>query len=98
MEARDILIRPMITEHTTDLMADKKYVFIVDKRANKIQIAQAVEEIFGKDGVKVEKVNTINVKGKVKRRGRIVGKRNDYKKAIVKLAEDSKTIEFFTPN
>ena len=95
MEARDILIRPTITEHTTDLMADKKYVFIVDKRANKIQISDAVEEIFD---VKVEKVNTINVKGKVKRRGRIVGKRNDYKKAIVKLAEDSKTIEFFTPN
>ena len=92
MEARDILIRPMITEHTTDLMAEGKYVFIVDKRANKIQVAQAVAEIFD---VKVEKVNTINVKGKVKRRGRIVGKRNDYKKAIVKLAE-GETIEFFS--
>ncbi len=92
MEARDILIRPMITEHTTDLMADGKYVFIVDKRANKIQISDAVEEIFN---VKVEKVNTINVKGKVKRRGRIVGKRKDYKKAIVKLAE-GETIEFFS--
>lgn len=92
MEARDILIRPMITEHTTDLMAEGKYVFIVDKRANKIQISDAVEEIFN---VKVEKVNTINVKGKVKRRGRIVGKRNDYKKAIVKLAE-GETIEFFS--
>ena len=92
MDARDILIRPMITEHTTDLMAEGKYVFIVDKRANKIQIADAVTEIFN---VKVEKVNTINVKGKVKRRGRIVGKRNDYKKAIVKLAE-GQTIEFFS--
>ena len=92
MEARDILIRPMITEHTTDLMAEGKYVFIVDKRANKIQISDAVEEIFN---VKVEKVNTINVKGKVKRRGRIVGNRNDYKKAIVKLAE-GETIEFFS--
>ena len=92
MDARDILIRPMITEHTTDLMADGKYVFIVDKRANKIQISDAVEEIFN---VKVEKVNTINVKGKVKRRGRIVGKRKDYKKAIVKLAE-GETIEFFS--
>ena len=91
MEARDILIRPMITEHTTDLMAEGKYVFIVDKRANKIQISNAVSEIFN---VKVEKVNTINVKGKVKRRGRIVGKRNDYKKAAVKLAE-GQTIEFF---
>lgn len=92
MDARDILIRPMITEHTTDLMAEGKYVFIVDKNANKIQIADAVAEIFS---VKVEKVNTINVKGKVKRRGRIVGKRNDYKKAIVKLAE-GETIEFFS--
>lgn len=91
MDARDILIRPMITEHTTDLMAEGKYVFIVDKRANKIQISDAVEEIFN---VKVEKVNTIIVKGKVKRRGRIVGKRKDYKKAIVKLAE-GETIEFF---
>ena len=92
MDARDIIIRPMITEHTTELMAEGKYVFIVDKRANKIQIAQAVAEIFS---VKIEKVNTINVKGKVKRRGRIVGKRNDYKKAIVKLAE-GETIEFFS--
>lgn len=91
MDARDILIRPMITEHTTDLMAEGKYVFIVDKRANKIQISDAVEEVFN---VKVEKVNTIIVKGKVKRRGRIVGKRKDYKKAIVKLAE-GETIEFF---
>jgi len=91
MDARDIIIRPMITEHTTELMAEGKYVFIVDKRANKIQIADAVAEIFD---VKIEKVNTINVKGKVKRRGRIVGKRNDYKKAIVKLAE-GETIEFF---
>ncbi len=92
MDARDILIRPMITEHTTDLMAEGKYVFIVDKRANKIQIANAVTEVFN---VTVEKVNTINVKGKVKRRGRIVGKRNDYKKAVVKLAE-GQTIEFFS--
>lgn len=92
MDARDILIRPMVTEHTTDLMAEGKYVFIVDKRANKIQIADAVEEIFK---VKVEKVNTITVKGKVKRRGRIVGKRKDYKKAIVKLAA-GETIEFFS--
>ncbi|MBQ7630678.1 MAG: 50S ribosomal protein L23 [Selenomonadaceae bacterium] len=92
MDARDILIRPMVTEHTTDLMAEGKYVFIVDKRANKIQVADAVEEIFK---VKVEKVNTITVKGKVKRRGRIVGKRKDYKKAIVKLAA-GETIEFFS--
>lgn len=92
MDARDILIRPRITERTTDLMADGKYVFIVDKRANKIQIADAVAEIFN---VKVEKVNTVNVKGKMKRMGRTEGKRASYKKAIVKLAP-GETIEFFT--
>ena len=92
MEARDILIRPLITERTTELMADGKYVFVVNKKANKIQIAEAVREIFS---VKVENVNTINVKGKVKRMGRNVGKKSDYKKAIVKLAA-GETIEFFT--
>ena len=93
MDARDILIRPKITERTTELMADGKYVFIVDKRANKIQIADAVAEIFN---VKVENVNTVNVKGKRKRIGRRPeGKRSDYKKAIVKLAP-GETIEFFT--
>lgn len=92
MDARDILIRPLITERTTDLMAEGKYVFVVDKRANKIQIAAAVAEIFN---VKVENVNTVNVKGKVKRRGRTVGRRPSYKKAIVKLSA-GETIEFFT--
>ena len=91
MEARDILIRPLITERGTDLMEESKFVFVVDKRANKIQIAQAVKEIFN---VTVEAVNTMNVKGKTKRRGRTVGKTNSYKKAIVKLAE-GQTIEFF---
>ena len=91
MDARDILIRPLITEHSTDLMQDNKFVFVVDKRANKIQIAQAVKEIFN---VTVEDVNTINVKGKIKRRGRTVGKTDSYKKAIVKLAQ-GETIEFF---
>ena len=93
MEARDILIRPLITEHCTDLMADNKFVFVVDKRANKIQVAQAVKEIFN---VTVLDVNTINVKGKTKRRGRTVGKTNSYKKAIVKI-KAGETIEFFTP-
>lgn len=92
MEARDILIRPLITERTTDLMADGKYVFVVDKRANKIQIADAVKEVFN---VKVEKVNTVNVKPKTKRMGRSVGKTAGYKKAIVKLAA-GETIEFFS--
>ncbi len=92
MEARDILIRPLITERGTDLMQESKFVFVVDKRANKIQIAQAVKEIFN---VTVEAVNTINVKSKTKRRGRTIGKTNSYKKAIVKLAE-GQTIEFFS--
>jgi large subunit ribosomal protein L23 len=92
MEARDILIRPLITERTTDLMAEGKYVFVVDKRANKIQIADAVKEVFN---VKVEKVNTVNVRGKTKRMGRTSGKTASYKKAIVKL-EAGQSIEFFS--
>ena len=95
LEARDILIRPLITERTTELMEDGKYVFVVDKRANKIQIAEAVAEVFK---VTVQKVNTVNVKGKKKRmrlgRG-AAGKTASYKKAIVKLAA-GETIEFFS--
>jgi len=91
MEARDILVRPLITERTTQLMAEGKYVFAVAKAANKIEIAKAVSEIFK---VKVAKVNTVNVLGKKKRMGRTQGKRPDYKKAIVKLAP-GETIEFF---
>ena len=90
MDARDILIRPLITERTTDLMAEGKYVFVVDRRANKIQIADAVKQIFN---VTVENVNTVNVKPKTKRLGRSVGKTSAYKKAIVKLAA-GQTIEF----
>ena len=91
MNARDILIRPLITERTTQLMAEGKYVFVVAKAANKIEIAKAVAEIFN---VKVDSVNTVNMTGKMKRMGRNVGKRPDYKKAIVKLAA-GETIEFF---
>ncbi|MBO6178093.1 MAG: 50S ribosomal protein L23 [Selenomonadaceae bacterium] len=91
MEARDILIRPLITERTTQLMGEGKYVFVVAKKANKIEIARAVTEIFK---VKVVAVNTANVTGKKKRLGRNVGKRPDYKKAIVKLAA-GESIEFF---
>ena len=91
MEARDILVRPLITERTTQLMAEGKYVFVVAKAANKTEIAKAVSEIFK---VKVAKVNTVNVIGKTKRMGRTQGKRPDYKKAIVKLAP-GETIEFF---
>ena len=91
MDARDILIRPLITEKTTALMETGKYVFMVAPTANKVEIAKAVAEIFK---VKVESVNTVNVMGKVKRMGRNLGKRSDYKKAIVKLAA-GETIEFF---
>ena len=91
MEARDIIIRPLVTEMTTELMEECKYVFVVAKEANKIEIAKAVSTIFN---VKVESVNTVNVLGKVKRMGRNLGKRSDYKKAIVKLAA-GETIEFF---
>ena len=91
MEARDIIIRPLITEKSTTLMAEGKYVFEVAKSANKIEIAKAISQIFK---VKVASVNTINVEGKVKRMGRFIGKRSDYKKAIVKLAA-GETIEFF---
>lgn len=88
----DIVIRPLITEKTMDLSQEKKYVFVVDRRANKSEIKRAIEEIFD---VNVEKVNTMNMRGKVKRMGRFEGKRPDWKKAIVKLTEESKTIEFF---
>ena len=66
MEARDIIKRPVITERSSELMAEKKYTFEVDTRANKTQVKDAVEEIFG---VKVEKVNIMNYKGKFKRMG-----------------------------
>lgn len=88
---RDILIRPLITEKTTAMMQDNKYTFIVPLKANKIEIRQAVEQIFK---VKVLSVNTLRVLGKVKRMGRTQGKRPDYKKAIVKLAP-GQSIEFF---
>ena len=92
MDARDIIIAPVVTEKSVTLMADKKYTFKVDKNANKIQIANAVEAIFG---VKVAKVNTISMKGAKRRMGRFEGYRSDWKKAVVTLTADSKTIEFF---
>ncbi|MFB1051376.1 50S ribosomal protein L23 [Paraliobacillus sp. JSM ZJ581] len=91
-DTRDIIKRPIITEHSADLMIDKKYTFEVDPRANKTEIKQAVESIFG---VKVVKVNTLNLKGKFKRMGRYGGFRPDRKKAVVQLSEDSKELEFF---
>ena len=93
MNAYDIIRRPVITEQSMADVADKKYVFIVDINANKTEIKAAVEEIFG---VKVSKVNTLRQIGKVKRTGAYPkGKRADYKKAVVTLTADSKTIEFF---
>ena len=91
MEARDIIIRPVVTEKSIGLMENNKYVFKVALSANKIEIKKAVEEIFK---VKVVDVNTVRVKGKEKRMGRSVGKTSDYKKAIVQLAEGD-SIEIF---
>ncbi|MBR6728709.1 MAG: 50S ribosomal protein L23 [Clostridia bacterium] len=90
--AYDIIIKPIISEQSMDQLADRKYTFEVKKSANKVQIKQAIEEIFG---VKVESVNTLNMMGKMKRMGRYEGRRASWKKAIVKLTPDSKTIEFF---
>lgn len=89
---RDIIKRPVITERSTDLMEQNKFTFEVALKANKTEIKKAVEEIFG---VKVEKVNTIRVPGKKKRVGRHIGMTSEWKKAIVTLAADSKTISFF---
>ncbi|QIB27143.1 50S ribosomal protein L23 [Caloranaerobacter azorensis] len=88
----DIIIKPVITEKSMNDMAEGKYTFVVDKRANKTEIKNAIEQIFG---VKVKKVNTMNMKGKVKRMGIHVGRRPNWKKAIVTLTSDSKGIEFF---
>lgn len=90
--AQDIILRPVITEESMAMSGDKKYVFFVAPDANKIEIAQAVEKLFG---VKVSKVNTMNVKGHKRRYGRFEGYRPDKKKAVVTLTKDSNTIEFF---
>ena len=91
--AYDIIKRPVITEQSMESVADKKYVFMVDVDANKTEIKEAIETIFE---VKVAKVNTVRMQGKVKRSGAYpAGRRAEYKKAIVTLTADSKTIEFF---
>ena len=92
LTSHDIIRKPVITEKTMTAMAENKYTFIVHMNANKSQIKRAVEEVFG---VKVDAVQTIRTMGKTKRMGVHVGKRSDYKKAIVTLAKDSKGIEFF---
>ena len=88
----DIIMKPIVSEKSMAAMQEKTYVFKVAKDANKIEIKNAVEEIFK---VSVEKVTTVNVGGKEKRMGVHVGKTADWKKAYVKLTADSKTIEFF---
>jgi len=91
--AYDIILRPVITEQSMEHIDIKKYVFEVARDANKIEIGKAVEEIFG---VKVDKVTTMNIKGKEKHTGRYpAGYRSGRKKAVVRLSDDSKTIEFF---
>ena len=92
MTMHDIIIKPIVSEKSMDQMADRKYTFKVALNANKIEIARAVEDIFG---VKVDKVTTVRVNGKVKIMGATSGRTAAWKKAVVKLTEDSKTIEFF---
>jgi large subunit ribosomal protein L23 len=92
MLAQDIIIKPVITERSMDLLQLGKYTFKVAKGVNKIQIKKAVEEVFG---VKVASVNTMNCDGRKKRMGLHTGFTPAYKKAIVTLKEGSKTIEFF---
>ena len=92
MKNFDIIIRPIITEQSMLEMEENKYTFEVAKTSNKSEIKKAIEAIFS---VKVAKVNTMNIRGKVKRQGMNVGKRPNWKKAIVTLTEDSQPIEFF---
>ena len=89
----DVILKPIITEKAMGMIADKRYVFKVVKDANKVEIAAAVEAMF--DGVKVADVNTINMKKKPKRLGAHMGYTGEWKKAIVTLKEDSKSIAFF---
>lgn len=92
MKNFDIIIRPIITEQSMLEMEENKYTFEVAKTSNKSEIKKAIEAIFS---VKVAKVNTMNMRGKVKRQGMNVGKRPNWKKAIVTLTDDSQPIEFF---
>ncbi|MCZ8523770.1 MULTISPECIES: 50S ribosomal protein L23 [Paenibacillus] len=89
---RDIIKRPIITERTSEMMAEKKYVFEVDIRSNKTEVKQAIEQIFK---VKVSNVNTLRMPAKPKRYGRYSGYTSEWKKAIVTLSAESKELEFF---
>ena len=90
----DVILKPVVTEKSMELMGEKKYTFLVHPEATKSQIKEAVEKMF--TGTKVEKVNTMNNDGKNKRRGMVYGKTAKTKKAIVQLTEDSKDIEIFS--
>ena len=89
----DVILKPVITEKSMNQMADKKYTFLVNPKATKAQIKEAVEKMF--EGTKVASVNTMNLDGKKKRRGMVVGKTAKTKKAIVKLTAESADIEIF---
>jgi large subunit ribosomal protein L23 len=89
----DVILKPVVTEKTMELMADKKYTFLVHPDVTKSQVKDAVEKMF--KGTKVEKVNTMNQVGKLKRRGRTSGKTAKTKKAIVQLTQESAEIEIF---
>ena len=89
----DLILKPIVTEKSMNAMGEKKYTFMVHPEANKSQIKEAVEKMF--EGTKVKSVNTMNMDGKNKRRGMVVGKTAKSKKAIVALTEDSKDIEIF---
>ena len=88
----DVILKPVVTEKSMNGMSEKKYTFLVHPEANKSQIKEAVEKMFD---TKVAKVNTMNIQGKKKRRGMVVGTTAKQKKAIVTLAADSKDIEVF---
>ncbi len=90
----DVILKPVVTERSMAGMGDKKYTFLVHPQANKSQIKEAVEKMFA--GTKVSRVNTMNLDGKTKRRGRTTGKTAKMKKAIVFLSQDSKDIEIFS--
>lgn len=90
----DVILKPVVSEKSMNAMGERKYTFLVHPEANKSQVKEAVEKMF--PGTKVEKVNTMNIDGKKKRRGMVVGKTAKTKKAIVKLTEDSKEIEIFS--
>lgn len=89
----DVILRPVVTEKSMNIMAEKKYTFMVHPDATKSQVKEAVEKMF--EGTKVKSVNTMNIQGKTKRRGMTFGKTAKSKKAIVTLTEESKDIEIF---